>query len=177
MIESNIQPVLDWIIAHPGWAGMAVFILSLSESLAVVGLFIPGILVMSMVGGLVTAGILKLSTTLLWAILGAIFGDGISYSIGRKFKHNLNIMWPFNKFPHWLGRGRSFFVKHGSLSVIIGRFVGPVRPFIPVVAGIMAMCPRRFFVANVLSAIAWAPIYMSPGMIYPYVKAFFKFLF
>jgi membrane protein DedA with SNARE-associated domain len=159
----TLQAVETWIIAHPAWAGFAVFAISLSESLAVVGLFIPGVLAMSVIGGLVSIGVLKIVPTLLFAILGAIFGDGISYSIGRHFKQTLPNYWPFSRFPKWLGRGKEFFVKHGSKSIIVGRFIGPVRPFIPVVAGIMAMCPRKFFVANVLSAIIWAPVYMLPG--------------
>lgn len=157
------QGMEAWIIAHPHWSGFVVLAVALSESLAVIGLFIPGILAMSIIGGLVSAGTLDLVPTLLWAIVGAILGDGISYSIGRHFKHHLPNYWPFRRFPQWLTRGKEFFIQHGSKSIIVGRFVGPVRPFIPVVAGIMAMCPRKFLIANVFSAIVWAPIYMLPG--------------
>ena len=161
---SQLQPLLEWIETNPAWSGLAIFLISLSESLAVIGLFIPGLLIMGAIGGLVKIGSLKLLPTLFWAILGAIFGDSISYSIGRRFKGSLPTFWPFRQFPHWLGRGKTFFARYGSMSIVIGRFVGPVRPFIPVVAGIMAMCPRRFFVSNVISAILWAPIYIFPGM-------------
>ena len=124
-----------WIIANPTWAGVAVFTLSMCESLAVIGLFIPGVIVMSIIGGLVSAGILSIIPTLLWAIGGAIAGDGISYFLGWHFKHHLPYYWPFSRFPQWLARGKEFFIHHGSKSIVIGRFVGPVRPFIPVVAG------------------------------------------
>lgn len=153
----------QWIVANPHWAGFTVFALSLSESLAVVGLFIPGLIVMGVVGGLVSAGVLEMIPTLLWAIAGAIAGDSISYYLGRHFKHHLPYYWPFRRYPKWLDRGKDFFLRHGGKSIIIGRFVGPVRPFIPVVAGMMAMTPKQFLFANVLSAIIWAPIYMLPG--------------
>lgn len=157
------QGVQDWIILNPNWAGSAVFLISMCESLAVVGLFIPGIIAMGIIGGLVSAGILEIVPTLIWAILGAIAGDGISYYIGRRFKHHLPFYWPFSRFPQWLERGKKFFIDHGGKSIVIGRFVGPVRPFIPVVAGMMSMRPRDFLIANVISAILWAPIYMLPG--------------
>ncbi len=157
------QGVETWMIANPTLAGLAVFSISACESLAVIGLFIPGVVAMSIIGGLVSAGALKLMPTLIWAILGAILGDGVSYSIGRHFKQHLPHYWPFSRFPKWLTRGKEFFVQHGSKSIIVGRFVGPVRPFIPVVAGMMAMNPRNFFIANVFSAIIWAPVYMLPG--------------
>lgn len=152
-----------WIIANPAWAGFAVFTISMCESLAVIGLFIPGLVAMGIIGGLVSVGVLKLVPTMLWAIFGAIVGDGISYSIGRRFKHHLPYYWPFSRFPRWLERGKEFFIRHGGKSIVVGRFVGPVRPFIPVVAGMMAMDPRQFFIANVFSAVIWAPIYMLPG--------------
>jgi membrane protein DedA with SNARE-associated domain len=157
------QLVEDWIVANPGWAGFVVFTLSACESLAVVGLFIPGVVVMGIIGGLVTAGILQVVPTLAWAVLGAILGDGISYYIGWRFKEHLPNYWPFRRFPRWLERGKKFFVDHGGKSIVIGRFVGPVRPFIPVVAGMMHMRPRDFLFANIFSAVCWAPIYMLPG--------------
>ena len=157
-------PFLVWVELHPVWASVVVFLISLSESLAVVGLFIPGLVVMGIIGGLVSAGTLKLSTTLLCAILGAICGDSISYSIGRRFKDHLPEFWLFKRFPHWLGRGKTFFTRYGEMSIVFGRFVGPVRPFIPVIAGTMLMDPKRFLIANIVSAILWAPIYMLPGM-------------
>ncbi len=159
----TIQGMEDWIIANPTWSGLTVFTLSMCESLAVVGLFIPGVIVMSIIGGLVSAGVMQIVPTLLWAIAGAIVGDGVSYWIGWRFKHHLPYYWPFSRFPQWLDRGKKFFIHHGSKSIVIGRFVGPVRPFIPVVAGMMSMRPRQFFIANVFSAIIWAPIYMLPG--------------
>lgn len=161
--NETIEAVKDWIIINPNWAGSIVFLLSMSESLAVVGLFIPGLVMMGIVGALVSAGILDIFPTLLYAILGAIAGDGISYYLGYTFKDHLPNYWPFRKYPQWLQRGKNFFIDHGSKSIVIGRFVGPVRPFIPVVAGMMHMSPRIFLFANILSAIIWAPIYMLPG--------------
>ena len=159
----TLEVMETWILANPTWAGVAVFSISLSESLAVVGLFIPGLLAMGVIGGLVSAGVLEIIPTLLWAIGGAIVGDGISYYLGRHFKHHLPYYWPFRRFPKWLDRGKDFFLRHGGKSIIICPFFGPVRPFIPVVAGMMAMTPKQFLFANILSAIIWAPIYMLPG--------------
>lgn len=158
------MPIINWIELHPGWSTIVILLISLCESLAVVGLFIPGLIIMGIIGGLVGAGTLDLTSTLIAATLGAIFGDSISYSLGRRFKNHLPELWPFKKFPHWLGRGKDFFTRYGEMSIVFGRFVGPVRPFIPVIAGTMAMNPKRFLFANIISAILWAPIYMLPGM-------------
>ena len=57
--------------------------------------------------------------------------------------------------------------------MFIGRFFGPVRATIPLAAGILKMPTRRFWVANVGSAIVWAPGVMFPGaLISTLVKRF-----
>ncbi len=164
MTPSWLQPLLDWLSVHPTWAGVIIFFVALCESLLVVGVLVPGALIMLGAGALIALGALELWSTLIWAIAGAIVGDGISFWIGYFFKERLRHVWPFRRHPQMLARGERFFVKHGGKSVVLGRFVGPVRAVIPTIAGIMGMSPRRFTIVNVLSAIAWAPAYILPGV-------------
>jgi SNARE associated Golgi protein len=51
---------------------------------------------------------------------------------------------------------------NGTASVFLARFTAVVRAFVPLVAGILRMSPGRFYAANVLSALIWAPIHGSP---------------
>src|SRR3990172_2940796 len=162
----DLKPALDWIMAHPHWSGTAVFVISLAESLAIVGLFIPGTIVMFGVGALVAAGALGLWATLGLAVAGAVVGDGISYWLGYHYHEQLRLMWPFSRYPQLLARGETYFHRHGGKSVLLGRFVGPVRPITPVVAGMLGMSPLRFLVVNVLSALGWAPAYILPGVVF-----------
>ena len=62
-------------------------------------------------------------------------------------------------------KGIDFFDKYGAISVALGRFFGPIRAVVPLVAGLMHMPPRRFYLANVLSAMVWAPAYLAPGVV------------
>lgn len=165
MLEADhFTTLLDWITNNPSWAGLGIFLLSASESLAVIGLFIPAAPLMIAIGGLVGAGALDLTSTMIWAILGAIAGDFASYILGFYFKERLNNMWPFSRHPNWLQKGKNFFIQHGGKSIVFGRFVGPVRPFVPVVAGMLSMPPRLFIITNVISALLWAPVYILPGL-------------
>ena len=56
-----------------------------------------------------------------------------------------------------------FFRRYGVYSVFIGRFLGPLRAVVPLVAGMMHMPPLRFYTANVLSAAVWASALMLLG--------------
>lgn len=162
----TFQPVFDWVAAHPGWAAGFVFANAIAESLIIVGLFIPGTVVMFGIGTLVGTGVLGLWETLWWSVAGAVVGDGISFWVGRYYSDSLKRMWPFSKRPGLLPKGEEFFRKHGGKSVLFGRFVGPVRPIIPAVAGMMRMHPGSFLVVNVASAALWAPAYMLPGLVF-----------
>jgi len=159
------SPALQWLHANPELAGLATFLISTAESVAIIGTIVPGSVMMTAIGALVGAGIIPFWSTILWAILGAIVGDGISYWLGFHFKDRLNDLWPFKKHPHVLITGKKFFDKHGAKSVFIGRFVGPVRALVPLIAGMLGVKPLRFVIANITSAIGWAPVYMLPGIL------------
>lgn len=163
MVES-FQQLLTWVTANPGWAGMVVLLIAFAESLAIVGMVVPGVVILFAVGALIGSGALDFWQMVGWAVAGAVAGDGLSFWLGKKYQSQLTTIWPFSRHPAILQRGIVFFNKYGGKSVVIGRFFGPVRAVIPLVAGMMEMPVARFLFANVLSALIWAPAYLLPGM-------------
>ncbi len=160
-----LQQLLGWIALHPVWAGIVIFLVAMGESLAVIGMLIPGAAMMIGFGTLISTGTLAFWPTCGWAIAGAIAGDGLSFLLGHHYREQLALLWPFNKHPQSLERGITFFRRYGGKSVVIGRFVGPTRAIIPMVAGMMGMPASRFLAANIISALVWAPLYLLPGMV------------
>jgi len=157
--------LLALIQHNPEYAGWVIFSMSLAESLALVGMLIPGVIILFGAGTLIGAGVIDFWSSCLWAILGAIIGDGLSFWLGHHYE-NATSKWPwFRVHPEALQKGVIFFEKYGDLSVAIGRFFGPIRAIVPLVAGLLHMPPKRFYIANVLSAIVWAPAYLVPGML------------
>lgn len=165
MALDNLSQVLEWIRLNPHWANSLVFLVAMGESLAVVGVLVPGAALMIGFGALVATGALSLSTTLFYSILGAIVGDGLSFWLGRHYQGQLRALWPFRRYPSMITRGEAFFQRHGGKSIALGRFVGPIRAAIPLVAGMLGMSPLRFTVINVISAVFWAPAYILPGIL------------
>jgi membrane protein DedA with SNARE-associated domain/membrane-associated phospholipid phosphatase len=161
-----INVLLVFITHHPAMAYGAIFLTSLSESLALVGLIVPGTVIMFGIGAIVATGSLELKPVLMLAAIGAISGDGISYWLGHHYQKRLKRIWPFSRYPDMLKNGEAFFHRHGGKSVLFGRFVGPVRPIIPLVAGMLGMRPLHFSIVNVLSAIGWAFVYILPGVFF-----------
>lgn len=155
----------DWLAANPGWLTAAIAATALVESLAIAGLIVPGVAMLFVIAAAAGHHDVSLWAALGWACLGAILGDAISFWIGRHFKHRITSLWPFSRYPNTLVRGEKFFRQHGGKSVVLGRFVGPVRPIIPLIAGALDMPTQRFLTFNVLSALGWAPLYIIPGFL------------
>lgn len=160
------QAILDWVANHRAYAELAVFLICFAESMLILGLILPGIPMMFGIGTLIAAGALDLWNTLFMAILGGVAGDSVGWWLGWYFKDRLLKIWPFSRYPQALSRGESFFYKHGGKSVFFGRFFGPVRQGIPVVAGMLGMGLGRFTFFNITSAIIWAPAFMLPGIVF-----------
>lgn len=160
-----LQPLVDWLAQNPAWLALALFLVSFLESLAIAGIVVPGVAILFGFAVLAGQSGHPLSEALLWAGLGAVAGDGVSFWLGRQFQGRLDQVWPFSRYPVVIHKGEHFFHQHGGKSVVIGRFVGPIRPIIPLVAGALMMPKRRFLAFNIVSAIGWAPVYILPGFL------------
>jgi membrane protein DedA with SNARE-associated domain len=138
-------------------------VLAFGESLAFVSLILPATAILFGVGGLI--GVAGIEFWPLWgaAALGATVGDWVSYGLGRHYGYAIARIWPLSKHPDLLPRGQAFFAKWGLAGVFIGRFFGPLRSAVPLVAGICAMPRLPFQIANVGSAIVWATGILMPG--------------
>lgn len=164
MLEHAVHNVMHFLHHHPHWGSVITFIVAFAESLAVIGTIIPGSVTMTGIGVLVGTTTLPLLNTLFWATIGALCGDYIGYWFGKNYSTEIrNSKWLQGR-KHWLEKGEAFFHKHGGKSVIIGRFFGPVRSLIPMIAGLLKMPTLRFTLAVIPAAFLWAVFYLGPGI-------------
>lgn len=164
-MDAYIDQIGQFIQANQDWAGPITFLLTFGESLIIVGLLIPATALMLLTGGLIGTGTLSPWNVLAWGIAGAIAGDALSYALGRWMGPSMLRKWPFSTQRTAVARARLFFSRYGFASVLMGRFLGPIRSTIPTVAGIMGMKHARFQLANVVSAVLWLPLMLAPGFI------------
>jgi len=165
-MEHLLQNLLEWISLHPYAFNAVVFVVALMESLVVLGLLIPGAAMLFGVGALMATGSLPIPSILIWTVAGAIVGDLISFLLGQHYHQRLRIIWPFRRYPRLVNRGVDFFVRHGGKSVFMARFIGPLRPIVPAIAGMMNMTTARFLLVDIIACILWAPVYILPGMVF-----------
>jgi membrane protein DedA with SNARE-associated domain len=150
----------QWIAAIPPLAVyVTIGLIVMIESL---GIPIPGEI------ALVSATLLTIhpSSAVEWEYIaiaassGAIIGDSIGYSIGRKGGKPL-FEWLGRKFPKHFGpshvaTAERAFQKWGMWTVFFGRFIALLRIFAGPLAGALHMRYPKFLIANALGGIVWA---------------------
>ncbi|GAA4361699.1 DedA family protein [Kangiella marina] len=164
-MEEIVNNIIDWIRANPHWAGIAVFMIAFLESLAIVGLAMPGWLLLVGVGSLIGAGTLGFWPIAFFCFAGATLGQAVSYLVGVAFKDRVH-HWPWvERHQNLLHRSETFFRKHGFAGILIGQFIGPIRAVISLIAGILDMPAKKFLTAVVIATLIWAPVYLMPGVV------------
>ncbi|MEN3296361.1 MAG: hypothetical protein V7642_5614 [Burkholderiales bacterium] len=161
-----MQALLACIGAHPHLALLTVFLAAFLESVAFIGTLVPAAIVMFTAGALIGAGALDPWITLGVAALGAIIGDGLSYELGRAHSHRIKNWRIVRRYAGALARAQGFIRRHGGKSILLARFLAPVRATVPVVAGVVCLPRVKFYVVNVISAVLWAALHILPGVLF-----------
>lgn len=166
-------PALDTIARDVGatlgpYTYAVVGLMALLETGAGIGLVAPGELAV-VIGG-VTAGQghtdLLLLIAIVWAC--ALTGDLTSYALGRRLgrgfllRHGHLVKLTAARLAHV----EAFLSRHGGKTIIVGRFIGVVRPLVPFVAGSSRMPARRFAAAAVLASGAWSAAFTLLGYVF-----------
>ena len=161
--EEMTAGVTAFVRTNQAWAPFIVGALAFGESLAVVSVLIPATVMMVAIGALIGAADLAFWPIWLGAVIGGSIGDWVSYELGRYIGEPAKHRWPLNQQPHLVDRTERLISRYGVAGVFLGRFFGPLRALIPLVAGIFDMPRWPFQTANVSSAIVWATGLLAPG--------------
>jgi undecaprenyl-diphosphatase len=151
-LESSLEFVLPKL-EH--WGYWVVFIMTFLETSAFVGLVVPGEVTLLIAGLLAAQGLLYLPALIVVAAIGAILGDNVGYTIGRyggvKFLNRYGRYFFFKE--QYLKATEQYFLRHGGKTILFGRFVGFLRSFAPLVAGISRMPYRSFLFYDILGGV------------------------
>ncbi|TFF38345.1 bifunctional DedA family/phosphatase PAP2 family protein [Pseudomonas sp. RIT623] len=158
-----LDSLTAWLGAHPQWLGLAVFIIACVECLAIAGIIVPGTVLLFAVAVLAGSGALSLGETLLLGFLGGLLGDALSYTVGKYFHQNIRRLPLLRSHPQWIGGAEAYFQRYGIASLLVGRFIGPLRPMLPMVAGMFDMPLPRFIAVSLVAGAGWAVAYLLPG--------------
>lgn len=161
-----MQHLLEMVASYPRAALALVAATAFAESLAIVGTFVPAAVVMFAAGAMVAHGVIGLWPAMIVAVIGASLGDALSYELGRRRGSRIRA-WPLlQRRQAALDRAQAFVDRHGGKSVVLARFMGALRAFVPLLAGFGSMPRARFYLLNIASACLWAPAHLLPGVVF-----------
>jgi membrane-associated protein len=162
--DAKWQAMIDYIGVYKLYAVM--FAIVFAETGLVVTPFLPGDSLLFAIGALGARGVgINVPLLAVLLIVAAILGDAVNYWIGYKFgpavfkREDSKLL---NK-KHLI-RAQEFYEKYGGKTIILARFVPVVRTFAPFVAGVGRMNFFRFWLYNVVGAIAWVLICIGAGL-------------
>ena len=162
-MEDLARTTIVFIEQRQAWAVPIVFALAFCESFAFISLLVPATGILLGIGGLIAAAHIGFWPMWLAAVLGAFVGDWLAYWLALQFKDRVLQIRLVATRPDLVARCVAFSKRWGIIAVFVGRFFGPFRAVVPLIAGVNAMPWRHFQIANVASAAVWAAGILLPG--------------
>jgi undecaprenyl-diphosphatase len=165
----NLEKLLEDVGTALGpWTYLLVGFLAFAETGAFLGFIAPGETAV-IVGGLV-AGQGKISLLVLIAVVWvcAVLGDVTSFELGRRrgrdwlLRHGERLKITEDR----LEQVERFFEQRGALTIVVGRFLGFVRPLLPFIAGAARWRLRRYLRYDVFAAGAWSVTFCVLGYVF-----------
>lgn len=167
-----IQDAADWLMAfakaHPESAFLIAFVVSFGESFAGLSFLVPGTTILIGLGAMLRVMGTDLAgfwPTWMAAAVGAILGDWISYWFGHRYHEHVLDMWPVKRYRGQMETALAFFGRWGTWAIFLGRFMGPFRATVPLVAGVSRMPFWPFQIANISSALIWSASLLLLGAV------------
>jgi len=135
---------------------IAICLIIFAETGLLVGVFLPGDTLLFLAGIYSAKGAFPLWELIVFVSIAAILGDSSGYYIGRKLGKEI-----FTKGDNFifsrkrLKSAADFYEKHGPKTLIAARFIGFLRTFAPVIAGVVKMKYHTFLKYNIVGAVLW----------------------
>lgn len=151
IVEDVLNSVPDWVLY------LTVFLLPFLEASVFLGFVFPGETALVFGGVLAGRGQVSLSVLLILAVVGAITGDAVGYSVGRRYGTALQASRLGQRIgdDRWLTT-EAFLQRRGGTAVFFGRWTALLRAMVPGAAGMAKLPYRTFFLWNILGGTLWA---------------------
>lgn len=161
--------IVDIIVGFVGQMGyLGIFLMMVIESSFIP---FPSEVAMLPAGYLSALWEMNIFIAFLVGTLGAICGATINYYLGMKFGSKVikSMIHKYGKYilireKHYT-QAEEYFKSHGSITMLVGRFIPAVRQLISIPAGIFRMNYGKFLIFTIIWAGTWNAILLSIGYI------------
>jgi membrane protein DedA with SNARE-associated domain len=182
-IIDSVVNILEWVVALPGeifhgygsllrWAAdtvqslfedygyWVVFFGTLFENTLLLGLIVPGALVVLLAGLAAHDGTISWPQAILLGIAGTVIGDTISYFLGR---YGWSRFGQTQLLQELMEKVREPLLRRGTTFVLLYHFAGYTRVIGPTAAGLLRMPYRKWAPVDYGGAVLWIFGYFGIG--------------
>ncbi|QAA32857.1 DedA family protein [Clostridium manihotivorum] len=177
----HIDKYLNLLVQQYGMLTyLILFLIIFMETGLVVTPFLPGDSMLFAAGAIAAMGAMNIFTLLIVVYIAAVLGDTVNYHIGKKLGNKIlekeDIRF-INK--EYLKKAQTFYEKHGSMTIVLARFIPIIRTFAPFVAGIGEMNYTKFIPYNMLGGGLWITLFLGGGYFFgnlPFIEKHFSYV-
>lgn len=157
-----MDDVTQFLVRH---GGLVLFAAVFAEQ---AGLPIPAVPVLLAAGALAGAGKMNLALAVVLGVTACLLGDLIWYYLGRhRGAQVLSVLCRIALEPDsCVRRTEGFFVRHGTRSLVLAKFIPGLSTVTPALAGLFGVSVGRFLLYNGLGAVLWTAAFIAPGYLF-----------
>ncbi len=150
-------------LSHSPWPCPSIALLIFLESSPLIGLFIPGVILLPAIGSISGQGLLDFQQLLACAFIGAMLIDSLGYWIGRTGHSQLQGLFKHGQSEDVQQRTQYLFKRYGLLALFGGRIMFLIHPMAPMTAGMLGVKAIKFYLVDSLAALIWLLLYLGGG--------------
>jgi membrane protein DedA with SNARE-associated domain/rhodanese-related sulfurtransferase len=157
-----MDDVTQFLVRH---GGVVLFAAVFAEQ---AGLPIPAVPVLLAAGALAGTGKMSLAMAIGLGVSACLLGDFIWYYLGHhRGGQILNLLCRISLEPDsCVRRTENFFIRHGTRSLILAKFIPGLSTVTPALAGLFRVNVERFILYNGLGALLWTTAFIAPGYLF-----------
>jgi membrane-associated protein len=153
-----LEHASTWLVDHH-WGPYLfalLLVVAFAECAVFLGFVVPGETALVLGGALSATGVFPLAAFLPAAVIAVVAGGAVGFWIGARYGSRIQASRLGQRLGdhRWLA-AQSFFDRHGSKAVFLGRSVALLRALIPALAGMSGLAKRSFAVWNVIGGVLW----------------------
>jgi len=146
---------MNWLANNKHNAWLIVPALAFLEACPGIGLFVSGVILLTVSTLLYSEQLMSLSQIMTLAFIGACLSDHLGFYIGRWFGPKMHSSSFAKRRSNEIAKSEEFILRYGTLSIFVGRLIPAVRSLVPMMIGVSNTSRLKFTIADIIACATW----------------------
>jgi len=153
-----LETVTTWIENHQEIAILVVPFFAFAEACVGIGLFISGVILLTLSTYLYNQGFANLYQIVPLAFFGALAGDHAGFYFGKYLGPRFHKTKFAQRYSERIQKTEKLILEKGVYAIFVGRLIPAVRSLVPLMTGISGFKSSRYSLYDGLACALWASL-------------------